>query len=105
IAARNCLGTINQSLLTCWKLQEIAETMASRNPRTSRPIQKTDIRIVLMAEKNPDASATSNLGILRELVRVSSVLSIPFLGKKACFPKGLALSAKKMKKTLAQILN
>lgn len=89
VAARNRLGTINHTLLTVQALQHIG-------------IQR--LKVVLMARNDRDFSSRSNLKFLSETLAPIPVLEIRFLGRNPFALDALKKSAKKMKKTLAQIL-
>jgi dethiobiotin synthetase len=89
IIARNRLGTINHTMLTVRELQHIGQQ---------------ELAIVLMSESEPDISARTNVQTLSELAIPIPVFSLPFLQNKALKIGGLKKSAKKVKKTLAQIL-
>jgi hypothetical protein len=52
-----------------------------------------------------DASAHSNQSTLQELLAPITVFSIPFLGENAVRPSALKDSYKKIKKTIALLLN
>jgi len=89
IAAPNCLGTINHTMLTVKHLQAI---------------DAKDIKIVMMNVENPDYSARSNLAAIMELAPEIPVSSMPFLGCGASKLTNLKQNEKKVKKTLAQVL-
>ena len=97
VAGRNRLGTINHTLLTVEALQHIG-------------IQR--LKVVLMTQDGrrvracgrPDLSFRSNRRILSEMLAPIPVLEIGFLGRNPFALAALKKSAKKVKKTLAQIL-
>src|SRR2546430_6062277 len=90
VVARNCLGTVNHTLLTACALQ---------------PLKLQGLKLVLMGRKHKDPSARSNPTILAELLPHCPIFSIPFLGKNPLQLEALKKSAKKIKKTLARILD
>jgi dethiobiotin synthetase len=89
IVAPNCLGTINHTLLTAKYLQTIGAT---------------GVRIVMMSGKKPDLSSRSNISAICELLPGIPVFSLPHLGGGASKSSGVKKNAKKVKKTLAQVL-
>lgn len=88
VVARNRLGTINHTLLT-------VEALKARRLRK--------ISVVLMDGGKPDYSAGTNFKILRELLGLP-VTRLPFLGRSATQIAVVKDCCKKVKKTLAQIL-
>jgi dethiobiotin synthetase len=133
VVARNGLGTLNHSLLTIRALQAPATaTPTFSGPPTraepypshfvphfvyiaskSQPVKDLDVplqptesqslKVVLMSQKQ-DLSSASNASILTELLVPLPIFSIPNLGRNAAFPGPLKVAAKKLKKTLAQVL-
>jgi dethiobiotin synthetase len=91
VSAKNRLGVINHTLLTVSKLQDIGAE---------------DVKVVLMGDRSKDRSASSNSSVLAELLRPLSVTvhSIPFLGERASNARTLRQGAKKLRNTLAQVL-
>jgi len=89
IVAANRLGTINHTILTVRTLQHAGIKQ---------------LTIVLMGQRKPDNSAKTNPEMLAELVAPIRVFSIPFLRNNALEIVMLKKNAKKIKKTLAQIL-
>ena len=89
VVARNRLGTINHTLLTVQALQHAG------NKRLS---------VVLMERKDRDLSSTSNGILLSEILAPIPVLEIAFLGPNPLVQEAIKKNAKKMEKTLAQIL-
>jgi len=89
IVAPNCLGTINHTLLTAKYMQSIGVK---------------DIKIVMMTGRKPDLSSRSNICAIRELLPGIPVFSLPYLGGGAAKLAGVQENAKKVKKTLAQLI-
>lgn len=89
VVASNCLGTINHTLLTVKYLQAI---------------DAKGVKVVMMGVENPDHSSRSNVAAITELAGGTPVFSVPFLGSGASKLTNLQQNAKKMKKTLAQVL-
>ena len=58
-----------------------------------------------MAQKATDASASSNAETLAGILDPVEIFSVPFLGPKAAQFRAVRRDAKKIKKTLARILN
>ena len=90
VVARNRLGTINHTLLTVRTLQHIGIK---------------DVSVVLMSEKKADRSRLSNGKILGELLGVVPLFSIGYLGANSLRKTALKNNCKKIKKTLARILD
>lgn len=89
VVGPNCLGTINHTLLTVKYLQSIGAK---------------GIRIVMMTGKRPDLSSQSNINAICALLPGIPVFSLPYLGREASKMRGVKKNAKKVKKTLAQVL-
>ena len=89
VVSRNRLGTINHTLLTVGALQHAGMRR---------------LITVLMSCSEGDYSTTSNCGILAKLLAPTPVLPVGVLGRNPLQLEALKKSAKKMKKTLAQIL-
>jgi dethiobiotin synthetase len=89
VVAPNFLGTINHTLLTVKYLQSI---------------DAKGVRIVVMGVEKADQSSRSNVDAIRQLAGGIPVISVPFLGSGASKLTNLKQNAKKMKKTLAQVL-
>ena len=90
LVSRNRLGTINHTLLSVRALQHAGIK---------------ELRLVLSALPEGDASSDSNSSVLSELAAPTPVFVIPFLGRKAGRLGGFGLAEKKLKKTLARILS
>lgn len=90
VVSRNRVGTINHTLLTVNALRD-------------RGIRR--MNIVLSGVKERDASAQSNERVLAELTVPHSVISVPFLGGEAATARRIRKNYKKMKKTLARVLD
>jgi len=86
IVAPNCLGTINQTVLTAKYMQTIGAK---------------GIKIVMMSARKPDMSSRSNINAIRELLPGIGVILMPHLGAGASKLAGVKKNAKKMKKRLA----
>lgn len=89
VVARNRLGTINHTLLTL-------EALHTRGLR--------DVVVVLMGNGRTDLSAQTNRKILSKLIAVP-IFELPFLGCNPAKEAAQNNTPKKIKKTLAQILN
>jgi dethiobiotin synthetase len=89
VVSSNRLGTINHTLLTIKHLQAIGVK---------------ELKIVMMSEKMPDESSESNIGAICELLPGTPVFSLPYLGDRASNVAMVKQNAKKVKKTLAQVL-
>jgi len=101
VVSRNRLGTINHTLLTVQALQN------ARMGSKSQLVGTQNLKVVLMNDFRPRHSTPgtrSNPEILAELLAPIPVYLIPFLGKNPCRPRAIREAAKKMKKSLAQIL-
>ena len=88
VVARNCLGTINHTLMTDNALQHAGVKKCT---------------FILMNAKKPDISAKSNQMTLQKSLDSAAVFSIPFLGIRASTCAAVKKSSKKIKKTLAHI--
>ena len=89
IVSANRLGTINHTLLTVKALQMAAAK---------------ELKVVLMGQSKSDASSDSNGPILAYLLKPVHVISLDFLGRKACGSSVLKHVEKKVQKSVAQIL-
>jgi dethiobiotin synthetase len=89
VVARNRLGTINHTLLTVRHLQSIGITV---------------LAIALISQKKPDFPGASNPKILAEMLRPIPVVLVPFLGSNVSRAEALKNNYKKVKKTLARLL-
>ena len=88
IAAPNCLGTINHTLLTAKYMQSVG-------------VQ--EFKIVMMSGRKPDLSSRSNINAIRELLPGIGVFSMPHLGLEASKLGAVKRNVKKMKKNLARL--
>ena len=88
VVARNKLGTINHTLLTCEALHRCG-------------LER--ICVVLMTQGRSDASVRSNREFIEELLVRVPVFSLPYLGRNASQCSSVRRSEKKIKKTLAVI--
>ncbi len=89
LVAPNSLGTINHTLLTAKYMQAIGVK---------------DIKIVMMSGRKPDLSSRSNIRAICELLPAIPVFSLPYLGGEASNLAAVRKNAKKVKKTLAQLV-
>jgi dethiobiotin synthase len=89
VVSRNRLGTINHTRLTVEALKD-------------RDVQR--IQIALMEQKSPDVSAKTNGVILRDLLRDTPIISLPYLGSNAARTAAVKARAKKLK-TLARLVS
>jgi len=90
VAAQNKLGVINHTLLT-WSVLALY--------RVAR------IKIALLGCKRSDLSAGANARILGELLAPMKVIRLPFLGVRADTARGVKRNCRKIKKTLALMLD
>ena len=90
VVSRNQLGTINHTLLTVAALQHIGIK---------------GLKVVLMSFLQADLSTGSNGQILAELLAPTPAFPVGFLGGNLLRFEALKRSQKKIKKTLARILN
>ena len=113
IVGRNQLGTLNHTLLTARALAagfpEIPSLIAL-HPRVSSRRGRTismdgkNAKVVLMNGQGADISSRSNPAVLTKLLPGMPVFSIPFLGRNASRPAVIGLCAKRLTRTLAEIL-
>ena len=89
VVSANRLGTINHTLLTVQLLQHVG-------------IKK--LKVIMMAQPEPDSSSDSNPLILAELLGQVPVLSLGFLGRNPTGFEAIKAREKKFEKTLARIL-
>jgi dethiobiotin synthetase len=89
VVGRNCLGTINHTILTVEALQKSA-TQA--------------FAIVLMEARKPDLSAFGNLKMLRQRLGFEVVFSIPHLVFRVPTARAVKKNVKFMKKVLARLV-
>ena len=85
VVSPNRLGTINHTVLTL---------------RTLQPIGAKRLKVVMMAQSQPDPSADSNPLIVAELLGQVPVLSLDFFGGDACQLPALRGIEKKLRKVL-----
>lgn len=88
VVARNQVGTINHSLLTVNALHEVGIWR---------------MKIVLSGVAAADVSSRSNRRIIEEMASPHTVITIPFLGRKAATVAGIKRNVGNMKKSLARI--
>jgi dethiobiotin synthetase len=86
VVSRNRLGTINHTLLTVGALQKL---------------RGRKIKVVLMNGSEMDFSSATNGNVLKQLIYPFQLFSIGFLGENT----SLKNKHKKVKKTLARVLN
>jgi dethiobiotin synthetase len=93
VVAKNRLGTINHTLLTVRALQAAGHE---------------EIKVVLVDSVPPRIATPDsghNANILSGLLTPVPLFTLPFLGRKAFTPRLLTNQAKKLKTTLARIIN
>ncbi|MGH7970740.1 MAG: ATP-dependent dethiobiotin synthetase BioD, partial [Limisphaerales bacterium] len=112
LVAGNKLGTINHTLLSILALKSAWQDRMPLPPRAamSGGITPTlslspSSRVVLMNARNPDSSAASNPSALARLLGPTPLISVPFLGRFASSLSAVRRNEKKIKKTLARILD
>lgn len=121
LVSANRLGTINHTLLSIHALQceRIAAPLRSRKVTHGEvgssassglqaaagavPSASRLSRLVLMNAQKPDSSARSNPPFLAQILGLLPVVSVPFLGTKACTISAIERNQKKIQKTLARI--
>lgn len=89
VVARNKLGAINHTLLT-------VDALRGRGVKTQS--------VVLMNQKRGDAAASTNAAVINEHRGFLRVLRAPYLGADAAAISALKKAEKKIKKTIAQVL-
>jgi dethiobiotin synthetase len=89
LVSSNRLGVINHVVLT-------AEALQSSGIK--------GFKVVLMGVKRPDLSARGNARMIRQLLPLVPVFSLPYLGIRASTAKAAKINAKYMKITLARLL-
>jgi dethiobiotin synthetase len=89
VVSTNRLGAIHCTLSTCYALARIGIS---------------EVRIGLMEQRRPDRASSTNGEILKEWLENCELVSIPYLGRNATDSKQINKSAKKIKKTLAKLL-
>lgn len=90
IVCPNKLGAINQVRLTLAALQGAGLKA---------------IKVMLMGVRQPGDSATSNAGIIAEIIDPVPVIKFPFLGDTRDVERAIKDNFKKIKKSLAQVLS
>lgn len=90
VVSRNQLGTINHTLLTVAALQHLGIK---------------GLKVVLMSSLQADSSSCSNCRILAELLAPIPAFPVGFLGSNLLRFEALKSRQKKIKKTLARILD
>jgi dethiobiotin synthetase len=86
VVCPNRLGVINHAVLTAEALEEVGIK---------------ELAIAMMGVRNPDLSAASNAGMLRQMVPSVPVFYVPNLGLRASAPQVVKKNAFFLKKTLA----
>lgn len=89
LVGRNKLGTINQTMLSVLAL---------------KPALSNELAVVLMNGKKRDLSSESNQRAIEELIAPTEVFLLPFMGERLFRPGAIAAHQKKIKKTLAAII-
>jgi dethiobiotin synthetase len=100
VVARNKLGVINHTLLTL-------RALGACGARADRAAERRRIggcKVVLMERRIKDLPSRSNPGLLAELIAPVSLIHLPFLGPNCRAAGAVQKNAKKLKKSLAQIL-
>jgi dethiobiotin synthetase len=100
VVASNQLGVINHTLLT---LQALG-ACGARAARATVQRRTNQCKVVLMECRTKDLSARSNPALLAELIAPVPVFRLPYLGPNCRRKTAVEKKAKRMKKTLAQIL-
>jgi dethiobiotin synthetase len=89
VVCRNRLGAINHVVLT-------AESLQSAGIK--------EFTVVMMGVRKPDISAGSNARMIRQMLPLTPVFSVPFLGFRASTARAAKENAKYLKKTLAHLV-
>jgi dethiobiotin synthetase len=89
IVVRNKLGAISHTLLTLARL---------------RSLEVRQVKVVLMDLRRASLASDTNFEIIRELTAPTEVFRVPYLGPKPLQSSTLKRNEKKLKKTLARIL-
>jgi dethiobiotin synthetase len=100
VVASNKLGVINHTLLTLRGLG----ACGARSARASTQGRRSDCKVVLMGRRTEDLPARSNPALLAELIALVPLFRLPYLGPDCSEKEAVEKNAKKLKKTLAQIL-
>lgn len=90
VVAPNRLGTINHTLLTIKHLQFI---------------RKSEISVVLMAQRVKDPSTTTNLSVLKRLLPGIRVSEVPFLGVRIASRKQILTKISTVETILEDLVN
>jgi dethiobiotin synthetase len=88
VVARNRLGTLNHTMLTC-------EALRKRSCHR--------FCVVLMGQGRTDATSRTNAEMLEQMLAPAPLISLGYLGKNATRCSEVQRAAKKIKKTLARI--
>ena len=120
VVSRNKLGTLNHTLLTIQALEHACPHLRrrvipnqnvwwsrqkARPAKLKGPKNRTSAKVVLMEQLRGDSSATTNPALLSQFLRPVSLYTLPFFGGKLDSPQTIKKIAKKIEKTLAQILD
>ncbi len=100
VVVPNKLGVINHTLLT---LRALA-ACGGRSARASTQRCTNDCKVVLMERRTKDLPARLNPALLAELIAPVPLFRLPYLGRDCREKTAVEKNAKKLKKTLAQIL-
>jgi dethiobiotin synthetase len=104
-SARELAGELRSEviLVSANKLGTINHTRLSVESMRSVPLKR--VKVVMMDPRRMDPSASFNAKILSELLRPVRVHSVPFLGQNCLLLAAVKKNEKKIKKTLASILD
>src|SRR5262249_3459108 len=113
VVSRNRLETLNHTLLTVHALENACTHLPPRGFAKYRVRNASDFgsksssrpKVVLMDQKRNDSSAASNLDTLTELLAPISLWKLPFFRGNLRSLERIQTIEKKIKKTLAQILD
>jgi dethiobiotin synthetase len=94
VVARNQLGTVNHTLLTCDRLIGGPDGAAAGRGRL--------LGVALMGRGRADVSCADNAALLRESLASAPVVEVPYLGKGWGLVKGKKALQKKFQKVLAE---
>jgi dethiobiotin synthetase len=89
VVCPNCLGVINHVVLTAEALQNAGIK---------------EFTVVMMGVRKPDISAGSNARMIRQMLPLTPVFCLPYLGRRASTERGAKENAKYLKKTLAHLV-
>ena len=93
VVARNRLGTLNHTLLT----------MNAFSAGARKPSRAHRAKVVLMEPRAPDPSSASNPRLLRRLLKVTPVITLPYLGPRFNRPKRIRAAAEALRFLLTRL--